>query len=197
VGPVTATTEQEGGCDVFTAYNLALFIHILGVITLFAALALVQRGGARLRQARTVEHARLWLSLLQPTGRMFPSAAVMLFLSGLFMADQVWSFTTPWVVVGFVTLAAMMIVGSTVTGRGLARAGRMSASSDEGPLPEELRGLISAPAQWVSASGLSGAGIGVVWLMTTKPDWTVSIVVVVALSAIGAVVGNLVVRRRA
>lgn len=30
-------------------YNIALFIHLLGVVTLFIAIALVQRGGAEVR----------------------------------------------------------------------------------------------------------------------------------------------------
>jgi hypothetical protein len=178
-----------------SAYNVALFIHILGLITLFAGLAVLQRGGARLRGAATLEQARLWLDLLRPTGRMFPAAAVLLFLSGLFMTGEAWSFTTPWVVVAIVALATMMVVGSTVTGRRLARIGRTASAAGEGPISNELRALITAPGQWVAAAAMNGAAIAVVWLMTTKPGWAVSVAVVVGLSAVGAIVGNAVTRR--
>jgi hypothetical protein len=178
-----------------TAYEVALFIHILGAITLFGALTILQRGGGQLRQAATVDHLRLWLSLLRATRQMFPVAAVFLFASGLFMTNEVWSFTTPWVLVAIVALSAMVVLGATVVGRGLARIGTAAMGAEEGPVPHDLKRMVRAPATWMVSSANNGAGIGVVWLMTTKPDWAGSISIVVGLSILGAIIGNLVTRR--
>lgn len=41
-----------------TAYNLALFVHLLGAVTLFGGITIIQWGGARLRAAVTVEEVR-------------------------------------------------------------------------------------------------------------------------------------------
>ncbi len=54
-----------------TGYNVGLFFHLLGVVTLFGGVTIIQLGGARLRAAATIEEVRLWLGLLRMTGAMF------------------------------------------------------------------------------------------------------------------------------
>jgi hypothetical protein len=59
-----------------SSYNVALFIHLLGVITLFGAIALQQRAGVRLRTSylsHVTESA--WMNLFV-TRREGPSTAV-------------------------------------------------------------------------------------------------------------------------
>ena len=57
-----------------TAYELALFAHLLGVVTLFAAIALVEAAGARLRRSADVQHVRLWVNLTRTAAPLFPVA---------------------------------------------------------------------------------------------------------------------------
>lgn len=176
------------------AYDVALFIHLLGVITLFVAMGLVQRGGAGVRTAATVEHLRLWLGLVRTTQRMFPAAIVLLLASGLFMTADAWTFTTPWVVVALVGLAAVAALGGVVVGRGFAAIGEAAARAGEGALPADLAGLIARRGLWFSASALNGAAIGILWLMATKPGWTVSVAAVCALAVLGGIVGFAIAR---
>jgi hypothetical protein len=78
-----------------TAYALALFAHLLGVVTLFAAIALVETAGIRLRRAATVEQVRLWVDLTRSAAPLFPVAVLTVLGSGLFMAADSWTFNTP------------------------------------------------------------------------------------------------------
>jgi hypothetical protein len=177
------------------AYDIALFIHLLGAITFFIAIGIMQRGGARVRGAQTVEHLRLWLGLVQTTQRMFPSAIVMLLGAGVYMTIDVWTFETPWVMVSLVALVTMTAVGTGIVGRRFSRIEAAAKAAGDGSLPPQLGGLIAEPITWGSLSALNGAAIGIVWLMATKPGWAVSISVVLGLALIGALIGLALARR--
>lgn len=177
------------------AYDVALFVHLLGAITLFVAFGIMQRGGVRVRRAETLDHVRLWLGLLKTTPAMFPAAFVMILVAGLYMTAEAWTFTTPWVVVALVVVAVMIVVGIGVIGRGLNRMEAAAAAVGEGSLPPELRKLIWNPVTWLSVFALNGMAIGTLWLMAAKPGWVASVAVVLGLAMVGMLVGLIIVRR--
>jgi Predicted integral membrane protein (DUF2269) len=176
-------------------YTVALFVHLLGVITLFGGIGLQQLGASRLRAATTVQEVRLWIGLLRPTGRMVPAAGALLLASGLYMARS-WPRGTPFVVVGFLTLLVMAAVGAGVIGRWLAAIGRASAVPAGGPIGPDLARLIRGPAGSIALSAVNGAAFGVVWLMTNKPGWAASVSVVAGATALGGAIGGLLSRAR-
>jgi hypothetical protein len=176
-------------------YNVVLFVHVVGVVTLFAAFSATQLGGAGLRRSESTEQARLWLSLLAVTGPMFGVAFLLILAAGLYMAADVWNFSTSWIVVALITVGVMLALGGGVVGRGLSKMGRMAGEAPDGPLSPELRAAIHDRAVWMSSFILTGCGVGVLWLMTNKPGWLASILVVVALGLIGAAVGSAATRR--
>jgi hypothetical protein len=179
------------------AYTVALFIHLLGVITLFIAIGLLQRVGARIRTAESVSELRLLMTFVQPTARMFPAAFILLLAGGLYMTNDLWSFTTSWVVVALVTLGLLAAAGSGFVGVRLARIGRSVVEGGDGPLPSSVRDATRDVALWAVLSAQNGAAIALLWLMATKPGWTASIVTVVGLAALGAVIGTAAARRSA
>ena len=177
-------------------YSVALFVHILGVITLFGVIAFQQVGAMRLRAATTAQEVRLWSGVLRPTGRMLPASGALLLASGLYMGRS-WPRGTPLVVVGFVTLLAMAVVGGAVIGRWLAAIGRASVVAAGDPIGPDLSRLIRDPAGSIALSAVSGAALGVVWLMTNKPGWVASVWIVTGATALGGVIGGLTSRARA
>jgi hypothetical protein len=173
--------------------SIALFIHLLGMITLFIAMGMTQRVGARMRAAATLEELRLWLSLMKTTGTMWPSAFAFILLSGLYMTATNWSFETPWIVMGIGSIIAMGAVGGGFVGRSFASIGRKAASADR--LTPELQREVGRPALWIASTALNGVALGVLWLMVNKPGWGQSLGVVLALGLVGAVAGALVTRK--
>lgn len=179
-----------------SGYGIALFIHLLGVITLFGGIALQQRGAARLRDATTVEEVRLWMGFLRPTGQMMPAALLILLASGLYMTARAWTVGTPFVAIAIVAILLMAAVGGGVIGRRFAAIGRASAAANDGPIPPELARLVRAPATWIALSAVNGAALGIVWLMTNKPGWGASVGLVAAPAAIAGGIGRLISRSR-
>lgn len=173
--------------------SIALFIHLLGMLTLFIAMGIVQRTGARMRTASKVEELRLWLSLARTTGPMWPSSFVFLLGSGLYLAGTQFSFETPFVVTAIVAILIIGVVGGAFVGRGMA-AMEMAAES-AGRLTPELRDRVTDPPLWIAASALNGLALGVLWIMVDKPGWAQSIGVVAALGVVGAVAGVVMTRR--
>src|SRR5918996_5705732 len=148
-----------------TGVNVALFIHILGVATLFTAMGFLQRGGAKVRASSTAEEMRLWLGLVETTGRMFPLALLFILGSGLYMTDQVWSFDTPWIAVAIVSVVLMGVIGGAVVGRGFSAMGRAAAA---GPSSSDLARAVAVPLPRMAAKAFKGMGIGIVGVMTNK-----------------------------
>ena len=179
-----------------TGYNVGLFVHLLGVVTLFGGITIIQWGGARLRGAATIGEVRLWLGLLRTTGRMFPAATLLLLASGVYMTTEAWTFETPWIAVSIAGILVMPLLGAGVFGRRMAAIGKSAAGAEEGPVSSEVKRLIAAPAGWQAAFALNGMALGILWLMTTKPGATHSILVVLGLAFLGAMAGYLVTRPR-
>ena len=124
---------------------------------------------------------------MRPVGGMFLAGTLFLVVTGMFMTHLQWNSTTPWVVVGEVVVVAFAIVGGLVS-LGLTRMSRQ-ARQHEGGISAEDQSVLRAPALWSTIFAMNGGAMGVVWLMTAKPDWAVSIAVPVVLTLAGAVVG--------
>src|ERR1035437_9146706 len=77
--------------DATTIYSLALFLHIAGVLGLFAGLTIEGIALQGLRHARTGYEARTWLGLLRPLRVIGPAALALILLPGFFLRGN----TTP------------------------------------------------------------------------------------------------------
>jgi hypothetical protein len=177
-----------------TGRSVGLFFHLLGVVTLFVAIGVVQLGRARIRAASTVEELQQWLGLVRTARPMFPVAFGLILLSGLFMAGTMWNFKAPWIVVALVSVPIMGGLGGGVVGQGIVAIGR-AAEGSRGPIPPELRRVIDRPATWIAATALPGMATGVIWLMVAKPGWVQSTAVIATLGLAGAAAGVALVRR--
>lgn len=172
-----------------SAYNVALFVHVLGVVALFVAIGVQQWGGAQVRRAATLEHLHLWLGLVGASQNLYPAAIVLLLAGGLFMAGTAWSFTAPWIVVALTGLAAMIALGILVVGRRFAAIETAASAGGSGPLPADVARLVARPALWACLFALNGTAVGILWLMTNKPGWVGSIAIVAVVTAVAGAFG--------
>jgi hypothetical protein len=179
-----------------TAYEFALFAHLLGVVTLFAAIALVEAAGARLRRSADVQHVRLWVDLTRTAAPLFPVALLTVLGSGLFMAADSWTFTTPWVVVAIAGVVVMGGIGGSVQGRYFAAISRTARAAEDSSVPQPLSELIAAPALWISVAAPDVGTFGILWTMAIKPGWTGSIVAVAGMAMLGVIAGYTLSSRR-
>jgi hypothetical protein len=138
-----------------TLYSIALFVHVLGAVLLFAAL--------------TVEGIALRFSLagLATVNRVIgPISAVAVLIPGLYMTAVTWG-PRPWIIGG---LAAWLLIAAVGTFTGIRMTRR-----------ERPVGSLVAGSWWAR----TGLALGVVFLMTVKPGALGSAIAIAVSAALG------------
>lgn len=173
-------------------YTLLLFAHILGVVGLFIGMGLQWVSVLRLRRARTTGQAREWVGLARGAGRLGPITGVLVLGAGIAMMVMRWELTTPWIMVSLLAIVLMMVASMGVTARQTKAIGRALAQESggaDGPLAPELNRLTHNPALWVATQLAGGLALGVVFMMTVKPDLVGSLLTLAVTLALGGAAG--------
>lgn len=173
-------------------YTLLLFTHILGVLGLFIGMGLQWVSVLRLRRAQTRGQASEWISLARGAGRFSPIAGVLVLGAGIAMMVMRWTLTTPWIMVSLLAIVLMMVASMGVSVRRIKVIARTlaQASGDAGdPLPPESHGLTHNPALWIATQLAAGQALGVVFMMTVKPELVGSLLTLAVALALGAAAG--------
>jgi hypothetical protein len=187
VGPELLNLE-----DVLTLYSIALFFHIAGALGVFAALALDWVGIANLRRAHTVEQVRDWAGVYGIIRVLGGASVAALLIFGLYMTAVSWG-PTGWVGIGLLSLLFIAVFGA-VSGIRLSRV-LAAAGSGEGALEGDLRRALGAPLFVASVRVRTAVALGVVFMMTVKPDAVGSVAIIVIALALGIASGVPVLRQ--
>ena len=164
-------------------YSIALFLHVVGALGFFVALGLEWTSLRRLRRATTVEQIREWLRLPDEMGRVGMASMVMLLAAGFYMMATVWG-GVAWIIVTLGALVPMIILGMVITGRRMAAIGRM-VNTERGPLSPTLHRLLGHPLLWISIQTRVAIALGIVFLMTVKPDLSGSLLAIGVATVLG------------
>lgn len=170
-----------------SVYTVALFVHILGVLTLFIGIAAAWTTLRRLRRAKTMTHVHEEVRHLGVQLRFPPLGLAAILLAGAYMATTAWGWDTPWIDVALVAFVCIGGLGGGLIDRRLSAIQRAALAVDaDAAIPHALRRQMSDPilraALWVAAM----LAVGVVFLMTNKPGWSVSLLTLAVAAALGA-----------
>lgn len=152
------------------SYELALFLHLLGVVLFFSgtAVAAVALGAAR-RRARAGEIALL-LRLTRWGVLLVAGGAVLLLGFGFWLVELTrWTLGDAWLgwaLALFVVAAVLGAAGGRRPKRARLLAERLPADVDA---PEELRSLLRDPVSDLLNWGAAVAAFAVLALMVWKP----------------------------
>jgi hypothetical protein len=178
-----------------TLYQLALFLHIIGAFGLVAAITVEAIGLRGMRRATQSNDALVWLRLLRSiVMRLTPSSLGLILVSGLYMVATAWG-ARGWVLVALGSLVLLGVIGAFGTGRRMAGIGP-AVGRAQGPLSDEVRGMLRSPILLISLRVRLAIVLGVVFLMTVKPSGLASLVVMALALAVGLLAGQIPARRR-
>ncbi len=169
-------------------YPLLVFVHLLGAVGLFAAIAVEALLLRRLRAAETAADARASLGLLASTFRGGPAAMAAVLVSGAAMMAMAWG-REAWLVAAFVGLVAMGALGGAVSLRRVRRLRAALASEGDPRLSEAFRSELAAGALTASLRLRLAIGVGILALMTFKPGAAGSTLVLAAAAVLGIAAG--------
>lgn len=168
-----------------TIYGIVLFAHIIGMLALFLAIGVQWVALTRLYNARAVTQVREWVNAIIALGRIAPVASLLILAAGLYMTFADWSIATAWIDVSLAAFVLLGVLGSAVNRRKLAAIQNAVRQAPDGVVTGELRGLITDAALRTSVYTSGWLGLGIVCLMTVKPDLIGSVAVMVASVLLG------------
>ena len=152
-----------------TIYYTVLFIHVVSVIGLFIALAAEGAILFRIRTAQSVDETRFFVGAFQRLRIVAIPSFLGILVGGLYLASK-WGRGTFWIPFALGATLLIMLIGGLVTGKRIARL-RNGLSSDEIDLPiKAISAKTKENALLISYGLRAGLGLGIVFLMTAKPD---------------------------
>lgn len=169
-----------------TLYSLALFVHIIGALLLFTAFTSEGIALFHLRRATSSDQVREWEGVAGLARVFGPASVVTILVSGLYMMFSTWGWV-PWIAVGLIAWVLVAVMGA-INGIRLSLVARQ-AQGDAGALAR-----LSARSFVISWCTRLAIGVGIVFVMTSKPELAWSILAIAVAAAAGAVAGLAVAR---
>jgi hypothetical protein len=167
-----------------SAYSIALFLHLVGVLALFAGIGLEQTAMRRLRNALSLAQVREWMTVLRGLRRIDAPAGLTILLSGGYLAEH-GAGHHAWIAAGIIGMVAMAVLGAAV-GRPRLLAIATALPETDGPVSSSLRARLENPVLRASGATRAAIGLGVVFDMVVKPAATGAVIVLVVALVIGA-----------
>lgn len=176
-------------------YDVALFLHILGVVLLVGAVTTTLLATVRAQRAATVAEVASLSAVTGKIDTVIGPAMLLILGPGLYMVsrhgdDGSIRWTSGWVDVAIVVFLVMAVLGPTVEAAHAKRLLRLATQAPPGPVPPELDAARRAPAgTYVTFFGVSQI-VAFLYLMTNKPGLVSAIAVCVGGGLVSAVVAT-------
>jgi hypothetical protein len=168
-----------------SVYSVALYLHIIGAVGMFAGLGMEGIVYSNLRNAVKASQVFPWGSAMKMLRIVFGVSMLLLLIPGIYLVIETWGWTS-WVIIGLVLLAALSGFGST-TGKKIGMTiGSLQGKADT--LTDDVKKILSTPMK--SYRLKITLALGIIFIMTVKPDWTVSIISIAVAFAAGFLISN-------
>jgi hypothetical protein len=160
-----------------TLYAFALFVHIVGSLLLTAAFTAEGIGLFHLRRATTADSVRPWEGVASLPRVLGPASVVTILASGLYMLVASWGWV-PWLAVGIFAWVAIAVLGA-VNGIRMSLTVRQVLAGTSQSTSLRSRSFV---VSWLTRLSIA---VGIVFLMTNKPDLGPALLAILAAAAIG------------
>jgi uncharacterized membrane protein len=178
-------------------YNIVLFFHVIGVIGYFLGMGILLFILLGLRRSQRVEHVRALIHLNELSAPFSAASVVLLLVTGLYLALTAWSLLTSWILVALISLLLMVPTSAAlIAPRRSAIVKQLAREAPGGELSEALERHLDDPVLATVCTTVAALLLGLVFLMTTKPNLVGSLIVVVVALLLGLAAGVLVSRMR-
>jgi protein-S-isoprenylcysteine O-methyltransferase Ste14 len=163
-------------------YSIALFLHIVGVLGFFVALALEWTGLSQIRSAVTLEQVRAWMGILKNVRKVGFVSMLTTVITGVYMIVT-WG-AQAWIIVTVGSLVLVIALAQVVTAPRMAAVGPALASG-KGALSKTFYSLVNHPLLSISIQTRAAIALGIVFLKIAKPDLVGSLLTIGAAIILG------------
>jgi hypothetical protein len=151
-----------------SVYSIAVFLHIVGALGIFAAIGLEWAGLSNLRRATDTAQVREWVRLLAAPRTVGGPAALVVLVSGIYLSATRWG-PEGWILVALGGMVVTAALGGAIGGRRISAIMR-ALPTESGPVSSTLRGRLDDPALPVSLWVRTALLLDIVFLMSTRPS---------------------------
>jgi uncharacterized membrane protein len=154
---------------------LAEFVHIVSAMGVFCALGIEGVALYQDRRAGDATHAEVASSGFRAAHRIAPLAGAATVVSGAYLTQTVWGWHAAWITISLACVIVVATISATTAARQLSEMHERRRRDD----------LYVSP----SITTRAGLLIGILFLMTVKPPFNVSVIAVAIAAAPGVVLG--------
>jgi hypothetical protein len=172
-----------------------LFLHLVAVAILFAAMGVELAAYVALHRAQTVAQARAAFWNAPFIGPSMGLGVLLLIAAGVAMIYVGGFRWQPWIIVAFVITIVLAINGPITNGKRGEALYRLAQNAPDGPIPPELAAARADRVLNYSVFMTACELIAALYIMTNKPDLAGSLLTI-AIAALVAVVPMALVTRR-
>lgn len=165
-----------------TLYMAVLYVHVVSALGIFAALSFEAATLRRLRRTSDPRVAHVWLEYSPDLPAWSLAAFVFMLFSGIYLATEMSGWELAWVRVAMGTLVLLAPLGG-IAGRKM-RAIKLACGADQPRDPDVLAKLRDSFLR-LSINLRIALVLGIVLLMTAKPELLESLGVVGAAAVLG------------
>lgn len=120
------------------------------------------------------------------SGPVGAASALLLLAAGLYLALAQWSLLTPWILVALISLPLMVPTSAAlITPRRGALVKQLAREAPDGEISTALRQRIYDPVLLSVVQTVATLLLGIIFLMTTKPNLVSSVIVVLVALLLG------------
>ncbi len=175
-------------------YTIVLFLHIISAIGVCIGVSVLLLGVALLRRAQRVEQVRSTLAFVMTAFPIAEFSMLLLLAAGFYLALSAWSLGTSWIAVTLVSLLLMIALVAALIRPRMRAIVMATREIPDGSFPSQLSKRIHDPVLFTVLLIQAVLLLGIVFLMTTKPELANSIIVMVVALVLGLALGVLVSR---
>ncbi len=158
------------------ASAIGLFIHIVGGLGLFVSLGLEWTGLVQMRNAALPEQVSSWLRIIKSSHKVSVVSMLTLVLTGVWAMAEEWGITG-WIVVALVALVLMIALSVVLTNPRM-KVIEQALAAEKNPVSQTFRNLAGQPLLWISIQTRAAIALGILLVMTSKPDLALSLLIV-------------------
>ena len=177
----------------FPVYQTALFLHILGALGFYIAVGVFYASVLGVRRAQIAGSITLWTGAAGGVSRiLFPISFLVVVIAGIYMVVTVWGERAQWAGVALLAFILLAIAATVIQGRRMGVLGQSAATQPESaPVTGALWTQAHDPVTWVAVNASAAFAIGIVYLMTLKPDALGSVIALLIALVVGLAFGFL------
>lgn len=179
-----------------TDYEIALFLHIVGVAGMFAGIGTSM---AALHFARIAPNLGAIRALMAPgalAGKSIPIFSLLVLVTGAYLVEDVWDWDRPWIYLSLAAFLVLFAMGPLINARKIKAIGMEAGRAEGDAIPDGLRAKLDDPVLSTSETTMTLATVGIIYLMTRKPDFGESAVALAAFVLAGLVLSAMARRTR-